>query len=152
MEVDLIGRLRANISQVLAGQPVMLAYLYGSAATGHMGPSSDVDIGIVFNSNTGLSAYERMQMEFRIASEIERSCGIQEADVRGIDNAPLTVQGEVVTEGILLYSRDEEFRVDYEVHTRKYYFDFLPVVQMMRHSFLQQLREEGFRHGKARQG
>ena len=152
MEMDLTNRLREKISGILVQQPVMLAYLYGSAVEGNMLPSSDVDIGLIFDPKRGLSSYERMQIEFKIAAEIERSCGILEADVRSIDNAPLTVQGAVVTEGILLYSRNEEFRVEYEVNTRKHYFDFLPVVEMMRGSFLRQLREEGFGHGKTRQG
>jgi len=67
-----------------------------------------------------------------------------------VDNAPLTVQGQVLTGGILLYSRDEAFRVEYEVYTRKKYFDFLPVARMMRGAFFEQLRQEGLVGGKAR--
>jgi len=150
MEIDVITRLQMKMSEILAKRPVMVAYLYGSAAEGNMSPSSDVDIGLVFDPKCGLSAYERMQIEFTIANEIEHGCGIREADVRSIDNAPLTVQGMVVSEGIILYSRSEEFRVEYEVRTRKHYFDFLPVVEMMRDSFFQQLQKEGFGNGKTR--
>lgn len=84
-----------------------------------------------------------MQLEFDIAADIERRCDIQEADVRSIDIAPLTVQGMVVSEGELLYSRDETFRIEYEVHTRKRYFDFLPVVEMMRSTFFKHIQQEG---------
>lgn len=37
-----------------------------------------------------------------------------------------------MTKGRLLYSKDEEFRVAYETRTRKRYFDFRPVLTMMR--------------------
>jgi len=146
----MISRLEAAMSGILIGKPVMLAYLYGSTVDGSRLPFSDVDIALVLDPNGPLSPYERMKLELDIAAETERLCGIQEADVRSIDAAPLTVQGMVVTEGILLYSRDEEFRIQYEVHTRKLYFDFLPVVEMMRAAFLNHIQQEGLASGKAR--
>jgi len=66
-----------------------------------------------------------MLFELDVASEVERRCDVQEADVRSVDLAPLTVRGRVVKGGILLYNRDETFRVEYEVYTRKLYFDFV---------------------------
>jgi len=143
IESELILLLQKEMPLILAERPVMLAYLFGSVVEGTALPSSDVDIALVFAPSLNLTAYERMQVEFSIAAEIERRCNIREADVRSINSAPLTVKGSVVTEGVLLYSRDEEFRVDYEVYNRKMYLDFLPVVEMMRAAFFEQLRKEG---------
>jgi len=141
--------LRTQMPQILAEQPVMLAYLYGSVVDGSASSVSDVDIALVFEPGRLLSPYERMRREIHIAAETEDRCGFREADVRSIDNAPLTVQGRVLTEGILLYSRDEDFRVQYEVYTRKLYFDFLPVEEMMRQAFFERVKQEGFTGGKA---
>jgi len=140
---ELISLLERELPTILAERPVMLAYLFGSVAEGNALPSSDVDIALVFAPSLNLTTYERMQVEFSIATEIERRCNIKEADVRSIDSAPLTVKGSVLTEGVLLYSRDEEFRVEYEVYNRKVYLDFLLVVEMMREAFFEQLRKEG---------
>jgi len=129
----------------------MLAYLFGSVVEGTALPSSDVDIALVLGSGHNLTGYERMQLEFSIATDIERKCNIKEADVRSIDSAPLTVRGLVLTEGVLLYSRDEEFRVEYEVYNRKIYLDFLPVVEMMRRALFEQIGEEGLTGGQAGQ-
>jgi len=148
---EIVSRLQAELPVILQGRPVMLAYLFGSAAEGTALPSSDVDIALVLEPKCDISAYNRMKMEFDIAAEVEARCKIKEADVRSIDSAPLTVKGLVLTEGILLYSRDEEFRVDYEAHYRKMYFDFLPTAKMMRDAFFRQLKEEGLSGGKARQ-
>ena len=145
---DLLIRLQTETPGILVDRPVMIAYLFGSLAVGSMLPTSDVDIGLVLAPNDDLSAYERMKLEFDIAAEVERRCDVREADIRSIDNAPMTVQGMVVSEGILLFSRDEEFRVEYEVRTRKLYFDFLPVVEMMRTAFFEQLEKEGLTSGK----
>lgn len=145
---DLLRRLQVEMPGILANRPVMIAYLYGSVVDEKTLPSSDVDVGLVLDPDSFLSAYERMQLEFNIAAEIEHHCDVREADVRSIDIAPLTVQGSVVSEGILLYSRDEEFRVQYEVHTRKMYFDFIPVIEMMRTAFFEQLQQKGLTSGK----
>jgi len=147
---ELISLLQRELPTILAERPVMLAYLFGSVAEGNALPSSDVDIALVFAPSLNLTAYERMQIEFSIATEIERRCNIKEADVRSMDSAPLTVRGLVLTEGVLLYSRDEEFRVEYEIYTRKMYFDFQPVAGMMREEFFRQLKEEGLTGGKVR--
>jgi len=149
-ESEMLSRLEAAMPGILISKPVMLAYLYGSTADGSRLPFSDVDIGLVLAPNCPLSVYERMKLELDIAGEIERVGDIQEVDVRSIDAAPLTVQGMVVSEGILLYSRDEEFRIQYEVHTRKLYFDFLPVMEMMRAAFFNHVQQEGLVSGKAR--
>ena len=149
-ESDTIFQLQKGIPRILAGYPVMLAYLYGSVVDGDVHPASDVDIALVIDPDRNFSAYERMQIEFDIAAEVERRCGVKEADVRSLNMAPLTVQGKVITEGILLFSSDDEFRVQYEVHIRKLYFDFLPVMEMMRTAFFDQVQEEGLIRGKTR--
>jgi predicted nucleotidyltransferase len=130
----------------------MLAYLYGSMVDGSALPTNDLDIGLVLEPGCALSAYERIQSEFNIAAEIERCCGVRERDVRALDVAPLAVQGRVVSEGVLLQSKVEAFCGQYEISTRKRYFDFLLVVEMMRTSFFQQKNKEGLIHGKTRKG
>lgn len=68
--------------------------------------------------------------------------------MRSIDHAPLTVQG--LTIGVLIYSRDEAFLVDYEIFIRKRYFDFLPVVEYIRAAFFENVRKYGFLSGQLR--
>lgn len=133
---------------ILAGRPVMLAYLYGSAAEGYARPFSDVDIALVLSPEPPLSARERLWLELDIAAEIERRCGIGNADVRSINQSPLVVQGKVVTEGLLLYSRDETFRIEYEVYTRKLYLDFRPVICAMREAYFAHLEAQMTRRGE----
>ncbi len=150
MDTALVERLRKDLPVILQDRPVVLAYLYGSAATGHVHPFSDVDIALVVSPDCTLGAYERFRLEAEIAVEIESRCGVREADVRIINEAPLSVQGRVVTEGCLLYAKDDDLRVAYEVHTRKRYFDFQPVLAMMRRAYFARLeadlRKKGVLH------
>jgi predicted nucleotidyltransferase len=117
---------------VLNDLPVSIAYLYGSAASGKTTSLSDIDIALVLTPDCALDPYGRFMLELEVEAEIETQLGIHNADVRCIDTAPLRVQGRVLLEGVLLFARDNSFRVSYETQTRKQYFDFQPVLTMMR--------------------
>ena len=148
-----IELLREHLPAILKQRPVMLAYVYGSIAEGCPLPSSDVDIALVWLPDNEQSPYERLNAELDIAAEIEARTGIHNADVRSINDAPLKVQGQVLTEGQLLYSRDEDLRVEYEVYTRGRYFDYQPVLELMHKSYFEHLeadlKKKGFYSGSA---
>lgn len=138
----LLPCLREALPDILCDQPVMLAYLHGSVAEGYARSWSDVDIALVMAPEHGKTPYECLMIELAIEGELEARCELPNADVRHIDQAPLMVQGRVVTKGILLYSRDNDFRIDYEVYTRKRYLDFKPVADRLREAYFQRIREE----------
>ena len=138
----IMADLRLHLPDILQHRPVLLAYAYGSVAAGCPTPLSDVDIALVLTPDCKLDAHQRFMLELEIEAEIEKHCGIHNADVRGINDAPLRVQGQVVTRGRLLYSKDEDFRVAYEVRTRKLYFDFQPVLAMMREAYFARLEAD----------
>lgn len=105
-----------------------------------------MDIALVLSADYQGSSYDCMLLEFKISEAIEKKLGIPQAVVRSINQAPLTARGHILTKGQLVYSRDKEFRVDYEVYTRSRYFDFQPVEKMMLEAFLDQYRERGEAH------
>ncbi|MEJ5197357.1 MAG: nucleotidyltransferase domain-containing protein [Anaerolineae bacterium] len=148
----IVERLRSALPAILQSRPVLAAYLYGSVADGHALPDSDVDIALVLLPEHHLSAYERQVLELDVAAEIEEACGIREADVRIINDAPLMAQGIVLTEGIRVFSRDDDLCAEFEVAERKRYFDFLPVVQMMRRAYFQRKGAALRRQGLLRDG
>ncbi len=119
---------------VFRGFPVLFAYLYGSYATGVIHPFSDLDVGVFLSPDT----IERsMRTESDIALALDAALGNKvETDVRAINSAPLLMKGEIVTEGLLLYSRDDASRVEFETRVRMAYFDFLPVLKAYHKSFV----------------
>ena len=149
----IVERLRAVLPAILRPRPVVAAYLYGSFADGRVLPDSDIDIALVLAPEPSLTAYERTALELDVAAEIEDCDFDRTVDVRVINDAPLVAQGAVLTDGICVYSGDETLREEYEVLTRKLYFDFLPTLRMMRRAYFQRkgkdLRRQGFlRHGQ----
>ena len=128
--------LRACLSRVFLNHPVAIAYLYGSVAAGRATPLSDVDIAVVLVGGQ-FDPEGRLALELKIEDDIVLTCGLSKVDVRAINDAPLMTRGEVVTHGILLYSRDESFRVSFETSTRSEYFDFLPVAVLHQKAYIE---------------
>lgn len=141
-----VSQLREKLPSILEDLPVLVAYLYGSAASGRTTPFSDVDIALYLSES--LSPRNRLQLELGVEIALEDVLGLTNADVRVINDAPLTVRGAIVQEGVLLYCRDEERRVDLESLTLKLYLDFEPTATMFQELFFKRLREEGLGRGK----
>ncbi len=137
-----VESLASRLAEVLAPHPVLLAYLFGSAATGHMTPFSDVDIALVLDESHA-SMPGRLKFELALEAEIAERCSLSQVDVRVINEAPLVLRGQVVTEGILLFARDDQTRIDFETRTRSEYFDFLPVAKYLREAFFADVLERG---------
>jgi len=138
---QLIDRLKTRAPDVLAGYPVDVAYLYGSVARGRPLPSSDIDVALVFTER--LSPYPRLLLELEVQAALEEACGLTGLDVRSINHAPLTVQGRIVQEGLLLYERDRDRRIAFEALTRRKYFDYRPTAERMQRAFLDLVQRKG---------
>jgi predicted nucleotidyltransferase len=142
---QIMARLRQVLPAILTRYPVDAAYVYGSVARGTVTPFSDVDIALLLSESP--PAYERLMLELDIQAAIEDASGLSEIDVRSINQAPLSVRGKIVQQGLLLYERDRARRIAFEVQTRKRYFDFAPAAQRLRAAFLDKIHREGLLRG-----
>ena len=108
---------------IFGERPVLFAYLYGSYATGSVHPFSDLDIGVYGEK---ISAGQRLGLELSLALAIDEKLGSGvPSDVRVINNLPVMLAGKIITEGVLLFSKNDIIRVEFETVVRKVYFDFL---------------------------
>jgi predicted nucleotidyltransferase len=143
-----VDLLRAVAPEVLARYPVDVAYLYGSMARGTPLPDSDVDVALLLN--TSPEPYPRLLLELEIQATLEDASGLSEIDVRSLNEAPLSFQGSVLGESILLFCANQARRVAFEVATRKQYFDYQPLADRLRQRMLAHIREKGLRYGQTR--
>ena len=117
--------------------PISFAYLYGSYATGTADTSSDLDIGIYI---TEIPRDQYLELELSLSLEIDKTLDYAvESEVRIINTLPLSVLGEIVTDGILIYSENEEARVEFETSVRAAYFDFLPVLRNYKRKYIEHI-------------
>lgn len=141
MENHKIIEFCKNAGFLFGKYPIDFVYLFGSVATNTVNRFSDIDIALVVQDDIPPGQYLDLEMELEVKlNEILESGNF---DVRVINNAPLGFQGQVLEKSILLYSRDENRRVDFETKTRDNYFDFLPVLNQMRKVFFNRLKKEG---------
>lgn len=135
-EKDLIGFL----PQILQDLPIGMAYLYGSYRDGTFNKFSDLDIALVMKET--LENHKTIKMEMRISVLLDKKFGLS-FDVRCLNNAPLRIKGEVITNGLLIYCSNEDFRVGYETFVRDRYFDFLPALRSMSEVYLSSVKAGG---------
>lgn len=125
--VQLLNELEAKAAELFASADVLCAYLYGSHARGEALPQSDIDIAVLVKKDFPERAC--LDLELNLSIELDKLALGAEAEVRVINRLPLLMRGEILTEGHLIYCRDDSARVEFETATRDEYFDFLPVHQ-----------------------
>ena len=144
MQEITVSQLHQILPDVLVNQPVQLAYLYGSVVTGYTTPFSDVDIALL--TTEPLAPLARLRLIQHVQTRLYEDLEMVNVDVRIINDAPLVLQGRVVTDGVLLYTRDEQARFDFETITRMHYFDYLPIHKRLQEAFFDTIRTRGL-HG-----
>lgn len=117
--------------RVLRAHPeIVFAYLHGSFLTGNQPRDVDLAVFAVTSTFQALEQTHQVAMELAIPLEME----IQEAiglpvDLQVLNQAPLEFRCRVVDHGQLLLDRDPNLREDFELLTRKEYWDFRPILE-----------------------
>jgi predicted nucleotidyltransferase len=138
--LEIKNKMCAIASGIFKNSPVLFAYLYGSIALDQAHRFSDLDVAICIAP--GMSAKEGLSLELALSLEIDRQLvGGPPSDVRIMNWLPLTVAGQIVTDGILLYCRDDDARIDYETFIRCAYFDFSPVIRNFQKDYLEHIAD-----------
>lgn len=138
MSRKIINRIFSIAPDIFEATPVLFAYLYGSIAVDQGHPFSDLDVGVYVSSE--LSAKEGLNLELSLSVEFDRHmASAHPFDVRIMNFLPITVTGEILTDGILIFCRDDDARIDYETFIRCAYFDFLPVYRNFQNEYLEHL-------------
>ena len=111
-----------DLGALFTGEPVVVAYLFGSQARGDAGPLSDVDVAILLEGD--LSPGEALSLRLRLMEAIGRALCVERVDVVVLNGAPHLLQHRVIRDGRVLFCRDELARVRYEFRVLRDYLDF----------------------------
>lgn len=107
---SLVDALRSAAEAELPAMPVVFAYLYGSRAQGGARPDSDVDVAVLLD--TGVTAPESLAS--RAADALTTRSRVGGIEVTVLNDAPIRFLGRVLRSRVVLYSRDEPARVEFE--------------------------------------
>ena len=117
--------LISQLRELLSGkEPVLFAYLYGSFLK--EGFFRDIDVAVYFDSRPFEDSSDMFNYSLSLSAECDLATSGVTFDLRPLNLAPLPFRFDVVTQGRVFYTRDEERQVDFEARTRSLYFDFLP--------------------------
>lgn len=114
--------MRETLGRVIRKHPeIRLAYLFGSAARGEAGPTSDVDVAVYVDRGHPM---DLLDLQLALQDEIGRALGTNRTEVVILDPAgPPEFTYQVIRDGIVLHE-EEPYRVLLEPRILNAYFDF----------------------------
>jgi predicted nucleotidyltransferase len=115
--------------------PVLVAYLFGSRANGHARPSSDRDIAVLLEPH--LSSIERGRWRLQLIGRLIDFYRSDAIDLIVLNDAPPMLRFEVIRNRHVLYNRDDEARVAFEVQTMQEWFDWAPRYRRLQRARIQ---------------
>jgi predicted nucleotidyltransferase len=119
---------------------VVVAYLFGSVALGRADTLSDVDVAVLLE--------ERLEGERGVDAQLRFTGGLagcSERDVQVVllNQASPLLAYQVVQDGVLLYERSRAERLNFEVRTRRVYFDWRPWSDFHTRALIADIKEVG---------
>lgn len=115
--------------------------MYGSVLNARR--PRDVDVAVWLSAPS--SPWARLGAAEDIGRRLDRLPSVRplRADVRVLNEAPLSFRYRVVHEGVALACGCREFQVDFEARTMVAWFDFRPVWEMCTDGFLRRAADAG---------
>jgi len=117
---------------------VVLAYLFGSHASGRAGPLSDVDVAVLLTGRPSARGCFKRRLD--IIGGLMSLFHMNDVDVVILNQAPLALRYQVVRSGILVHCADRQAAIRFRVETLNLYFDFKPILDHHRRVFFAKIR------------
>ena len=138
----LIERKR-KLKEYAEKRGLVALYLFGSVAQGRATRLSDVDIAVLLPHEDVENLFEkRLRLVVDLMELLEES----DVDLVVLNEAPPLLAHRILTEGELLYSRDEGERARFEARKVLEYLDFKPVLELQHAYMRRRLKEGKFGH------
>ena len=131
---------KPQFERVFDDTPVLIAYLFGSHAVGRAGPASDYDIAVLCAPE--LSSAERGRWRLELIGRLIDVYHSDAIDLVILNDAPPLLRFEVIRVRHVLYNRDDEARVAFEVRTMQEWFDWEPRYTRMQRARLRHFADK----------
>jgi len=113
---------RERLARALDREPVAVAYLFGSQASGAAGSLSDVDVAVAL-----VSGADRATAHSDLLIAAIEALESDEIDLVILDEASPLLRHRVLRDGLRLVDRDSRERVRFETRALLDYFDTAPL-------------------------
>ena len=134
-----------SFDTIFADTPVVVAWLFGSRASGRVHARSDIDIAVLFAPETTPEERERWRLE--LIGRLSAAYRSDAIDLAVLNDAPPLLRYEALRPRHVLYNRNDEERVAFEVRTMQEWFDWAPRYRRMLRARMKQFAEGNVRLG-----
>jgi len=111
---------------------IFAVYVFGSAARGQEKDSSDIDLAFLLDEEQyKQDAFMATSPAYMAAAKASMKFD-RKTDVVILNSASIEMAYQIITSGIIIYEKDKEQRLEYEIKIRGMYFDFMPFIRELR--------------------
>ena len=139
--MELTGQEKRVVEFLNKQKRVKLAYLFGSVAEGKEGKLSDVDLAVFLDES--LSKLERFNLQLKLISELTSILKTDRIDLVIMNDAPLTLNYEIIKANHPLLVRDKGQKIDFEHRILSCYLDRRYYDKRWTAEFLKNVAERG---------
>lgn len=118
-----IKEIKEKVATYFSTKPeIRVGYIFGSIAKGEENKLSDIDIGILVDEEK-LPKDAPYRYKAQVITDLIGIFKTEKVDLVILNEGPLLLSFRVVHDGLILYSKDEKERIDFEVKVMSRYFD-----------------------------
>lgn len=125
-----LGSYFKNNSEIVA------VFLFGSQVNGFTHNKSDIDIALLLESSSEVS----LEKELELSVDITNRFGGKEIDLVILNKAPIILSYRIISQGELIYVKDEYKYAQFKERTLLNYFDFKYVHDTYNREFEKEMR------------
>lgn len=130
--------IQMNLQRFFSERPEIIGvYLFGSHANETATPLSDMDLGLVMEQ-AFQDHKKQLEYELDLESSLIQSFQEQRFDIRVINEAPVIVQGKIITEGKEIYCSDPVRIRSFVEYVLMLYLDYKPVYDSLLEAYYNQ--------------
>ena len=104
---------------------VLVAYIFGSVATGRARPNSDIDIAVLVDST--LIPGDLFDYRLRLMADLRNVLERPDVEVVLLNLAPPVLAQNVVSKGRLIFERSRSARIRFQIRTLNLFLDTQPM-------------------------
>ncbi|MHA1278889.1 MAG: nucleotidyltransferase domain-containing protein [Candidatus Helarchaeota archaeon] len=102
-------------------EKIVLCYLFGSSIK--IDEYNDIDLGILLSNSNSIYAATKFSME--VGRSVERALNFKKViDIKVLNHSPIYFQFEIISKGVLLFSKGEKERITYEKEVINLHLDY----------------------------
>ena len=134
-------RNKKRITDILIrSENIRFAYIFGSTAKNHTRLGSDLDIAAYFEKEPDLDELGILAPELEDAA----GCSVDLISLKDLYKENPKLAYSVVSDGTLLFTKDEKLHTHFKKNVFLYYLDFKPVIDLFTKKLYERLADGKF--------